>query len=69
MFIIRSKVSAADFVCKVESTKCHVRLALVAVSSVSLSLISQTIIISGSCLRIALNQFLNVNPFFSLTSA
>ncbi|NCO31880.1 hypothetical protein GW891_03675 [bacterium] len=49
-------MSAADFVCRVDKTRCHVRLACVAVSRVSISLISHTIIISGSCLKIALNQ-------------
>jgi len=65
---ILSRVSAADFVCKVDKTRCHVKLASVAVSSVSLSLISQTIITSGSCLRSAFNHVLNVNHCFSFTS-
>jgi hypothetical protein len=69
MLIILSKVSAADFVCKVDNTKCPVKLAVVAVSSVSLSLISPTMIISGSCLNKAFNHVLKSNPFLSSTSA
>jgi hypothetical protein len=68
IFIILSRVSPADFVCKVDKTRCPVKLACVAVSSVSQSLISQTIIISGSCLKIALNHTENAKPIFSSTS-
>jgi hypothetical protein len=53
-------VSEAEFVCIVENTKCHVMAASIAVSNVSSSLISHTIIISGSCLNAALNQEANV---------
>jgi hypothetical protein len=50
-------VSAAEFVWIVDKTKCHVKLASMAMSTVSLSLISHTIIISGSCLRAVLNPY------------
>jgi hypothetical protein len=53
-------VSDALFVCIVEKTKCHVSDASIAISTVSLSLISQTIIISGSCLREVLSQYAKV---------
>jgi hypothetical protein len=43
-------VAVAEFVCIVERTKCHVNAASIAREAVSLSLISHTIIISGSCL-------------------
>jgi len=50
-------VCTAEFVCKVEKTICQVILASTASFAVSSSLISQTIIISGSCLRSDLSQF------------
>jgi hypothetical protein len=61
-------VSAALLVCNVDSTRCPVKDAQVAVFNVSKSLISQIIIISGSCLNIAFNQELNVNHSFSFIS-
>jgi hypothetical protein len=63
-----SRVSAADLVCRVESTKCPVKEACVAVSKVFQSRISQTIIISGSCLNIALKPVSKLKPTFSSTS-
>jgi len=50
-------VSDALFVWIVDKTRCHVSEASIAISTVSLSLISQTIIISGSCLKAVLNPF------------
>lgn len=49
-------VSAAELVCTVEKTRCPVIAASIAISSVSLSRISPTIIISGSCLSTDLSQ-------------
>jgi hypothetical protein len=54
------KVSEALLVWIVDNTKCHVNEASIAISMVSLSLISHTIIISGSCLRAVLNHEANV---------
>jgi hypothetical protein len=65
---IRSIVSLALFVCRVDNTKCPVSEALTAVVRVSESLISHTITISGSCLNIDFNQLSKVNHIFSLTS-
>lgn len=48
IFKIRVSVSAAEFVCIVESTRCHVKDASIAIFIVSLSRISHTIIMSGS---------------------
>ncbi|MDF1682980.1 MAG: hypothetical protein P1U46_04700 [Patescibacteria group bacterium] len=47
-------------VCIVEKTICHVILASTASFAVSSSLISQTIIISGSCLRRLLSHLAKV---------
>jgi len=60
MFISLCTVPAAEFVCIVDTTKCQVKAASTASTAVSLSLISQTIIISGSCLTSDLNQEENV---------
>jgi hypothetical protein len=60
MFISLCTVAAAELVCIVETTKCHVNAASTARIAVSLSLISQTIIISGSCLTSDLNHVENV---------
>ena len=57
----------ALFVCTVDKTKCPVKLAWIAISAVSLSLISPTITISGSCLKIALKPFAKLNPVLLLT--
>jgi len=48
--------SIAELVCKVVKTKCPVNAAFIAISAVSCVLVSQTKIISGSCLRTAFNQ-------------
>jgi hypothetical protein len=56
IFINLETASIAVFVCKVESTKCQVNAAFIAIFAVSKSLISHTIIMSGSCLKIAFNH-------------
>jgi hypothetical protein len=53
-------VSDALFVWIVDKTKCPVKDASIAISTVSLSLISHTIMISGSCLSAVLSPFANV---------
>jgi hypothetical protein len=62
MFINLCTVAAALFVCIVDNTKCQVKAASILKTAVSLSLISHTIIISGSCLTRLLSQFANVYP-------
>jgi len=52
-------VWTAEFVCRVEKTICHVIEASTANFAVSSSLISHTIIISGSCLRRDLSHLAN----------
>jgi len=49
-------LSIAEFVCKVVNTLCHVSEAFILISAVSLSLVSHTSIISGSCLNILFNH-------------
>ena len=58
---------AASVVCKVDNTKCPVNAALIARPAVSVSLISPTMIILGSCLTKALNPEANVSPILELT--
>jgi hypothetical protein len=60
MFISLWTVAAALFVWIVDKTKCQVNAASILKTAVSLSLISHTIIMSGSCLTILLSQFANV---------
>lgn len=61
IWITLVKVSAAEFVCIVDNTKCHVNEASIAISIVSWFLISQTIIISGLLsFRAVLNQYAKV---------
>ena len=60
MFISLWMVHAAELVWIVDNTKCHVSADSTARLAVSLSLISHTIIISGSCLRSVLSQLANV---------
>lgn len=48
-------VSDAEFVWIVDNTRCHVKDASMAMSTVSLSRISHTMMISGSCLRAVLS--------------
>ena len=52
------KVSPAELVCKVLKTKCQLSATLSTVSAVSVSRISQTNTISGSCLMSPLRAFL-----------
>ena len=59
--------SHGELVCSVDKTKCPVRAALIASEAVSLSLISPTIIISGSCLTNDLNPMEKVNPISGFT--
>ena len=58
---------AASIVWRVDKTKCPVKAALMAKPTVSLSLISPTIIISGSCLTKDLRPLAKVKPIFGLT--
>ena len=51
----------------VDNTRWPVKLACIAISAVSLSLISPTITMSGSCLIIALKPFAKVSPVLVLT--
>jgi len=67
ILIILVIVSDALLVWIVDRTKCHVKDASIAISTVSLSLISQTIIISGSCLRAVLNQYAKVYQISGFT--
>jgi hypothetical protein len=60
-------VAVALFVCIVDKTKCQVNAASTAKTAVSLSLISHTIIISGSCLTNDLSHVENVNQISGLT--
>ncbi len=65
--INRAIVPAASLVCNVEKTKCPVRDACMAILAVSLSLISPTIITSGSCLKMDFSPLWKSYPCFSLT--
>ena len=56
----------ASIVCIVDITKCPVRAAFTASEAVSLSLISPTIITSGSCLTRERRPVANVSPIFEL---
>ena len=57
----------ASLVCRVERTRCPVRAACTAFSAVSLSLISPTMIMSGSCRRMVLNELAKVTPMAGWT--
>ena len=57
----------ASFVWRVDITRCPVIAALTAISAVSSSLISPTIIMSGSCLSIDLSPVENNKPAFVFT--
>ncbi len=59
-------VADAELVWIVESTKCHVRAASILRLAVSLSLISHTMMISGSCLTRDLSPEANVYPISGL---
>ena len=67
MSINRGTAPAALLVCRVERTKWPVKEALIAKESVSLSRISPTIIMSGSCLTSARKPVAKEKPIFGLT--
>jgi len=60
-------VAEAELVCIVDNTRCQVKEASIASVAVSVSLISHTIIISGSCLTKDLSQSAKLNPILGLT--
>ena len=66
MFCNLVMVLGASLVCNVLKTKCPVNAAFNPISTVSLSLISPTRIISGSCLKKDLRAEAKVNPISSL---
>ena len=63
----RVSVSAAEFVCSVDNTKCPVCAALTAVSAVIGSRISPTMSTSGSWRRNALSAEAKSKPIFGFT--
>ena len=67
MFIRRVSVVGASLVCSVDSTMWPVCAALIAISPVSRSRISPTMMMSGSWRRKALSATAKVRPAFSLT--
>ena len=67
MSIVRVMAPAASFVWIVESTRWPVSDALIAISSVSLSRISPTMTMSGSCRRKARSALANVSPILGCT--
>ncbi len=67
MLRIRVKVAGASFVCNVDSTMWPVWAALIAMSAVSRSRISPTMITSGSCRRNDLSAAAKVRPALSFT--
>ena len=67
MSIRRVSVFGASFVCSVDSTRWPVCAALMAISAVSRSRISPTMITSGSWRRNARSAEANVRPTFGLT--
>ena len=66
MSIRRVSVFGASFVCRVESTRCPVCAALIAISAVSRSRISPTMMTSGSWRRNARSAEANVRPTFGI---
>ena len=66
MFMRRVSVAGASLVCRVESTMWPVCAALIAISPVSRSRISPTMMMSGSWRRKALSATGNVSPALSL---
>ena len=65
MFTRRVSVVGASLVCRVESTMWPVCAALIAISAVSRSRISPTMMMSGSWRRNARSAAANVSPAFS----
>ena len=57
----------ASFVCSVESTRCPVSAAWIAISAVSRSRISPTMMMSGSWRRMERSAAANVRPILGLT--
>jgi len=66
-FLVASTVEGASFVCSVESTRWPVSAALTAISAVSKSRISPTMMMSGSCRRKARSALANERPAFRCT--
>ena len=62
MSVIREIVAIAEFVWIVDNTKCPVKAALIAISTVSRSRISHSMIISGSWRRKARKPEAKVKP-------
>src|SRR5438445_523098 len=67
MFRSRISVAGASLVCSVDSTRWPVCAAFTAMSAVSRSRISPTMMMSGSCRRNARSAIANVIPALSLT--
>ena len=67
MSINRVIAAAESLVCSVDKTRCPVSAAAIAVSAVSLSRISPTMMTSGSCRRMLRSAPANVIPFSLLT--
>ena len=65
MFMSRLMVLGASFVCRVDSTRWPVRLALMAISAVSKSRISPTRMMLGSCRRKDLSAAAKLRPICS----
>ena len=68
MSINRVNALGASLVCSVENTKCPVSEARIAISAVSMSRISPTMITFGSCRKIWRNPIANVNPMSDRTA-
>ncbi len=67
MSTMRVSVFGASLVCSVDSTIWPVCAALIAISAVSRSRISPTMMMSGSCRRKALSAAAKVRPTFGFT--
>src|SRR5580692_6859001 len=67
MLMKRPMTSVTLFACTVVKTRCPVSADWMAICAVSLSRISPTMILSGSCRKMERNPRANVSPFFSLT--
>src|SRR6516164_200039 len=67
MFRKRPSTSTTLLAWTVVNTRWPVRAELIAICAVSLSRISPTMILSGSCRKIDRNPRANVSPFFSFT--
>ena len=63
----RATAEAVSLVWRVESTRWPVKDACTAISAVSLSLISPTIMMSGSCLSMERRPLAKVSPIFGFT--